>query len=175
MLSHNGGILWDRHLLLMLMLWLPFGLYQIPATWSVPARLALAGLLAVSLALSAWFYVPDQRYVALDNLAAVRTVVSWMEDSPYRNDAVLLTRCNWLSTYVPLYYPPVASQSLVVSQWIRDVELQHFVALGRPSIVITAPGDEDILQRIEVVGHCSIQRHPALLEAPPFVVYRINP
>jgi hypothetical protein len=175
MLSHNGGLLWDRHLLLMLMLWLPFGLYQIPAAWSSRARVALAVLLAGSLALSSGSYVPDQRYVTRDTLAPVRRVVSWLRDSPYRDAAILLTRCDWMSTYVPLYYPPAASQNLIVSEWIRDVELQQFVTQHRPPIVITALGDADILQRIEVVGHCHIQRDAPLLQAAPFIIYRINP
>jgi hypothetical protein len=69
---------------------------------------------------------PRQRplYVTLQRPTEIKNLVTWLKESPYRDDAVLVTQMDWKSTYIPLYFPDL--QMLIVSPWGEMTRLMTF-------------------------------------------------
>lgn len=169
LVSAHGGILWERELLLMLVFWLPFGLALVPARSARVWGCALVGLAGLS-----FYRHPPQMYVMPDTLAPVRQVASWLKTGPYGDTPLVMTRCQWWSTYLPMLYPPCATHESVVSDWMSDSSLAQFLRENKPPIVITIPGDEPMLRRIESVGRGRVETALPLFQAAPFVVYGVS-
>jgi len=65
----------------------------------------------------------------------------WLRTSNYKNDAILMTRLNWPSTYLPLYAPEFGGRSIVVSPRVADEEIRRFLDGLHPTLLITRPAD----------------------------------
>ena len=78
----------------------------------------------------------------------------WLSTSPYRNDAVLETKMDWDSTYLPLYAPQLSGRFLIVSVWIDDDALRRFIRDLQPSLLLTREEDAPYRHRVEhILGH----------------------
>ena len=78
----------------------------------------------------------------------------WLATTPYRNDAVLETKMDWDSTYLPLYAPQLSGRFLIVSVWVDDDAVRRFIRELHPSLLVTCEEDAAYRQRVEhILGH----------------------
>jgi len=52
-------------------------------------------------------------------------LVTWLKQSPYRHDRLLVMHMGWKPTYIPLYFPEVRLG--MVSPWVEDDEVYDFL------------------------------------------------
>ena len=53
------------------------------------------------------YHVPT--YVTRKKPIEIKRIASWLRNSPYRDDSVLMTKRGWQSSYLPLYFPEIGS------------------------------------------------------------------
>jgi 4-amino-4-deoxy-L-arabinose transferase-like glycosyltransferase len=146
----RGRSLHDRFLLAAFIMALPIGVLPITGylgsyrTWL--SLVILTGLASVAVAS---FYHRPEVYVTRKQPHEIRKLAYWLKESPYRNDAILLTEIGWRSTYLALYHPQIGSRILVVSPYIQDSGLEHFLKNRQPSLLITHDRDNGSRARIE--------------------------
>jgi hypothetical protein len=115
---------------------------------------------------------PSALQVTVQDQAAIHQVCDWLAADAYRQDAVLLTRCEWNSTYVPLLDPPLVDRSFIVSGWMTDEQLLSFMRTQHPRLLITMAGDEDLVHRVEMIG--GVRVHSLLFQAGPYCLYGLS-
>ena len=147
----RGRSVVDRNLLFGLVLTLPFMPLML-ARYLRRRRRYLVLLICVAMISMGYAYLSRRPivYVTTKQPTSIKTVAAWLETSPYRDDAILLTKMGWQSTYLPLYARKDASEFLIVSPWTKNVRLREFLAAKQPSLLITRDGDEEFQSRIEV-------------------------
>jgi len=151
----RGTSLWDRHLLLGLILLIPFvfrpfrnriGHRSRPLHALIAASTCLV-LLALPLGMK--LDSSTQVYVQKVRPAAIIQVVDWMKNSRYREQPFLLTKMDWESTYFHQYFPESYRRSLIVSAWLDEGAFGRFVRTSRPKLLLTQPQDNREWARIE--------------------------
>ena len=150
--TFRGTSLVDRNLLFGFVLTLPFAL--IPFALYLRTRPRWLVLMIFVALVSVGFAHLSRRpeiYVTTKQPTEIKRIVAWLETSPYRDHAILLTRMGWQSTYVPLYLHKSKARYLIVSFWTEDSELEEFLTYQQPSLLITRDGDEEFQSRIEVL------------------------
>jgi hypothetical protein len=71
----------------------------------------------------------------------------WMNNSPWRDRAVVFTRMDWQPTYIPYYYPSFAWRTIIVSEWTDDQSLKEMAQTMKPALLVTQRGDEAYVER----------------------------
>jgi hypothetical protein len=169
--SQRGWSLWNRYLLFGLVTMLPFIVLPFAGSMKrhahLPILVVLLSVGSIGIA-TAWGLPSVHLRPAQPN--EIKTLASWLTASPYRDDAVLLTRMGWHSTYLPLYAPALAScpsaRFKVVSFWAEDPEVARFVKSERPALLITQDGDESFQARVENLFGAKLRTED--------LVYRLN-
>jgi hypothetical protein len=157
-----GSALYGRYLLAGCVLALPLAAVPYLRQWGhyrhSVAIGVLAGIGSVGLA-----YVAHQPqvWVTRTQPAEIMELARWLRSSPYRDAGVLLTKMNWVSTYLPLYVPELSGRYFIVSVWVEDGELRRFITRRKPALLITQAEDAPHRARIErVLGHAiPAERH----------------
>jgi hypothetical protein len=168
-----GTTLWNRFLMFgftisIPLAFLPFTerlIYRRRST----ATIICLGLLALSMAT-----FPRQRplWVTPYSPTEIKNIAAWLKESPYRDDAVLVTQMDWKSTYLPLYFPEVRMG--MISSWVEDDEVHDFLRNQHPSLLITWEGESELQARIEYLTKKSIAEHSLIHEEGPIKVYRLR-
>jgi hypothetical protein len=118
--------------------------------------LASIGLVGVTYAIH-----PPNVWVTRTQPVQIVELARWLRGSPYRDTAVLLTKMNWTSTYLPLYVPELSRRHLIVSVWVDDGVLRRFIDERKPALLITQAEDALDRTRIErVLGRPIPARQP---------------
>ena len=172
-----GSALYDRYLLLGFALALPMAALSFLAMFgSNRAGVVLSvALFTGSLALTFRRHSP-LTFVTREKPADVIEMVRWLRASPYQDAAILTTKLDWQSTYLPLYAiqpretPYAAGRYCGVSVWSSDDGIREFIRRYRPALLVTQPedaGDRAHLERIlgralpegapvRVIGHLQV-------------------
>jgi 4-amino-4-deoxy-L-arabinose transferase-like glycosyltransferase len=147
----RGTSLWDRYMLFGFVIALPFAASLLIRYFSSYTRRSIALIIGITIA-SVWvsfFTRYPQRYVTRTQPVEIKKLAGWLEKSAWRDDAILLTKMGWQSSYLPLYFPEV--RYAIVSNWLEESRLQNFLRNQRPSLLITWPGDGEFQSRVEAL------------------------
>jgi 4-amino-4-deoxy-L-arabinose transferase-like glycosyltransferase len=150
----RGRSLTDRYLLLGFLLALPFA--AIPfASYISNNRSRLALLIIVCLVSIGFskvnYHVPT--YVTRKKPIEIKRIASWLRNSPYRDDSVLMTKMGWQSSYLPLYFPEIGSfrerYFIIGSILVSSAMLEDYLKNRKPSLLITNNKDNESISLIE--------------------------
>src|SRR5215470_5661800 len=138
-----GASLWNRFMLFGFVISLPLAFMPLLGPWMHHRRL-MAAILCVILIAVAISTFPRQRpvYVTLQHPIEIKNLVTWLKESPYRNDPLLVTSMGWQATYIPLYFPEVKMG--MISPWVEDDEVYYFLKNQPPSLLITREGESEL-------------------------------
>src|SRR4029077_7986165 len=104
----------DRYLLFGFAMALPFAvspygprLTNARLQWSI---VVAVGVISVVLAGAEMFHASQHEadspvFVTQHQPIAMKRVAAWLRNSQYRDAAIIVTRMDWQSTYLPLYFP----------------------------------------------------------------------
>jgi hypothetical protein len=153
---HRGPALYNRYLLFGLTLALPLAAVAfIDVAGRYRHSIAIgAVIIAASLAMPYRGLYPLRGgwtpiFVTRDKPVDIIALARWLETSPYRNDAVVLTRLDWQSSYLPLYVPQLDTHHIIVSVWVPDEATRGFVEGQHPTLLITGRQDSDEIARLD--------------------------
>jgi hypothetical protein len=171
-----GASLWNRFMLFGFVMSLPLAFFPFMGPWMYHRR-SLAMVVCVALVAVGILTFPRQRplWVTVQRPTEIKNLVTWLKESPYRNDPLLVTAMDWQATYIPLYFPEVRMG--MISPWVEDDEVYHFLKNQPPSLLITREGELELQARIEnimgkvIAEHRLVHKEGAvnvyLLAAPP--------
>jgi hypothetical protein len=153
-----GPALYDRYLLLGFTLALPMAALAYLAVFGSNRASVVLGvaLFTGSLAMTFRLHSP-LTFVTREKPTEVIEMVQWLRMSPYQNAAILTTKLDWQSTYLPLYaIAPEQSRRDArrfcgVSVWSSDDGIRGFIRQYQPALLVTQPedaGDRAHLERI---------------------------
>jgi len=150
-----GPALYDRYLLFGYVIALPFACAGLLDSLR---RYRHGMLLSVLVALGsvgvAYAVYAPQTFVTRTQPTDIVQLARWLPNSPYRDAAVVLTKMDWQSSYLPLYRPQLAGRSFIVSVWVNDDALEHFIREQKPALLITSTDDAAYRERVErILGH----------------------
>jgi hypothetical protein len=177
--SQRGWSLWNRYLLFGMVTLLPF--ISLPFAPYFRSRPHFAGIIALlsaaSIGIATYWALPSV-HLRPWQPTEIKNMAQWLANSPYRRDAVLMTRMGWQSTYLPLYFPELASCSSrrfgIVSYWAEDRELAFFVQANRPALLITRGGDEGFQSRVESLLEARMEANDLVYTGNGMKVYDIR-
>lgn len=172
-----GPALYDRYLLLGFALALPMAALSCLAMFGgnrIGVVLGVA-LFIGSLAMTFRLHSP-LIFVTREKPADVIEMVRWLRVSPYQDAAILTTKLDWQSTYLPLYAMQPwetahdAERYCGVSVWSSDDGIRGFIRQYQPALLVTQPedaGDRAHLERVlgralpqvapvQVIGHFQV-------------------
>jgi hypothetical protein len=145
-----GTGFWDRYALLGYVVLLPLSALGYGRCFGLRrGRLIVGYTLMAGMMLAAYAGYGRTIFVTRKHPTQIIEIATWLRSSPYRDDAILLTKMDWESTYLPLYYPPLIGRYLIVSVWESDDAIHRFVRDRRPSLLITRASDVQERSRIE--------------------------
>jgi len=180
----RGESLWNRYLLLAFVLSAPIALVPVgrflrsPTATGLWLKSALLVALTVSLGAAAGSYDPRLFYSApwltADRPAEIVRLADWLAESPWKDDPVLISRMDWRSTYLALYYPPVSSRKFIFSEWTPDETIRAWDRLVRPTLFITARSDDAYLRRFETILGAPFERADQVYAADDILVFHIR-
>ncbi len=171
-----GPAVYDRYLLFGFTLALPLATAAYVEILGRYRHSIAMGVLAIAVSLSVayWGNRPEvfvTRAMPTDILELVR----WLPTSPYRKDAVLLTKLNWQSTYFPLYAPYMLERYYIVSVWSDDASMRKFIEEAKPTLLITWIGDgEDRARIVHVLGRSLRLKKPVFVGTGYIEVYDVS-
>lgn len=145
----RGYSLWDRYLLLVFVLSIPFSIlpYVYFAKNNLRKLVVILFVAISTMGISFFLHAPEV-CVTKEKPAAIQNIAVWLKSGSYSSDAVLMTRLDWKSTYLPLYFPEISSRHLIVSFWAKDERVRKFIEKHRPSLLISQ--DRDIKYRLRI-------------------------
>ncbi|MGH7899862.1 MAG: hypothetical protein ACREQQ_18040, partial [Candidatus Binatia bacterium] len=154
----RGPTLWNRHVLLPVVLALPYLVNALAslagAQRAVSTALLVLAVGATSLSLSSLIppFQPPLRtlwaWVTREEPRAIGRAAEWIAGSEHHDRFVVLTKMRWASTYFLLYR--TGGQSWVVSEFVDDGLIRTKLAeLGRPFLLVTERRDRGEVERIE--------------------------
>jgi len=167
-----GASLWNRFMLFGFVTSFPLAFMPLLGSW-MHHRRSMAAILCVILIAVAISTFPRQRpvYVTLQHPIEIKNLVTWLKESPYRNDPLLVTSMGWQATYIPLYFPEVKMG--MISPWVEDDEVYYFLKNQPPSLFITREGDSELQARIENIMGKVIAEHNLVHEEGAIKIYRL--
>jgi hypothetical protein len=151
-----GPGLYSRYLLFGLTAALPFAVVLPLEVFGRSRSVLAASALVILVSLGIAFQGDTWEWVTRQTPTDIVGIARWLPNTPYRSDAVLMTKMDWQSTYLPLYAPQLSDHSLIVSVWIDDATLRRFVKEERPTLLITRREDESYRERIAQITGRSI-------------------
>jgi len=167
-----SATLWNRFLLFGFVMPLPFAFLPFTQELRIHSRW-LASIMCVVLLAAGVAVFPRQRplWVTVQRPTEIKNVITWLKESPYRNDPLLVTSMGWQATYIPLYFPEVKMG--MISPWVEDDEVYYFLKNQPPSLLITREGESELQGRIENIMGKVIAKHNLLHEEGAIKVYRL--
>jgi hypothetical protein len=145
-----GPALYDRYLLFGYVLVLPYAtVLYLRYCGRYRHCIAIGVLVSLASVTAAYGLHRPPIWVTRTQPTEIVEVAHWLPSSRYQNDAVLMTKMEWQSTYLPLYLPQLSGRYFIVSVWAGDETLQRFVHDRRPSLLITQAGDASYRARVE--------------------------
>lgn len=169
----RGWSLGSRLLLLGCTLLLPFAVMLLVEIFG-RSRYGLAAVVLIIVVSYVMVYRGMQKpSVTREMPTDIIAVARWLQSSPYRNDAVLLTKMKWQSTYLGLYDPGVSGHWLIVSEWAADAQVRRF-AQQKPALMITREEDGDYRARAERLLGLAITPDRRVYRAGPIEVFDIS-
>jgi hypothetical protein len=172
-----GPALYDRYLLLGFVLALPMAALSYLAMFGRNRAGVVLGVALFTGSLALTFRLNSPLiFVTREKPADVIEMVRWLRASPYQNAAILTTKLDWQSTYLPLYaVQPWETRSAAgryygVSVWSSDEGIRSFIRKYQPALLVTQPedaGDRAHLERllgralplstpVQVIGHFQV-------------------
>lgn len=176
----RGDSIRDRHLLFGLVFLLPFVLYAFRTLLDKSIRKTiLVSLLSSALVLSSFGLgkVGDYPYslsVTHQEPYRIINVVNWLKQTPYKNKPALLTKMAWNSTYFSQYYPPSSKQTLILSLWITEADLENFLNVHSSFLLITRVADYELQRWFSEHSGVSIDKEDAIYEYDDIRVYYLT-
>lgn len=82
----------------------------------------------------------------------VEALTTWMRESEYRSDPIVLTSMGWTASYFTSYWPAASPQRIIVSEWTENYELETFLARRRPALLATTSDDAAMRRRVEALA-----------------------
>ena len=143
----------DRFLLLNFVLALPLALLPFEPWYHTHRRVfnTILVVSVLSVAVANVHYVPFASFVTQKRPTDMLRTGSWLRQSAYRDDAVLLTEMHWESTYFRVYFPEFDARTLTVDSWTPDSAVPAFLAERRPAVLITGDDDEASFTRVRAL------------------------
>jgi hypothetical protein len=165
-----GASLWNRFMLFGFVMSFPLVFVPFLGPWMYH-RQSLAIILCVVLVAVGISTFPRQRplYVTLHRPTEIKSLVTWLKESPYRSNPLLVTDMNWKATYIPLYFPEVRMG--MISNWVEDDEVVYFLKNQPPSLLITQETDLELQARIENIIGKTIPEHSLVHKEGAIKVY----
>ena len=162
-----GATVWNRFLLFAFVMSLPLAFFPFLGPL-MSHRRSLAMIVCAILVAAGISTFPRQRplWVTRQRPTEIINLVTWLKQSPYRHDPLLVTDMAWKATYIPLYFPEVRMR--LVSPWVEDDEVYDFVKNQPPSLLITREGEAELQRRIEniigkpIAAHSLVHREGAI-------------
>jgi len=168
-----GASLWNRFMLFGFVVSLPLAFLPFIGP-SMYHRRSLAMIVCVVLVVVGISTFPRQRplYVTLQHPTEIENLVTWLKESPYRNDPLLVTNMEWRANYIPLYFPEVKMG--MISPWVEDDEVYYFLKNQPPSLLITREGESELQARIENIMGKAIAEHSLIHKEGAIKVYLLT-
>lgn len=171
--ADRGAALWPRYLLTEALLAIPFAalaLARLPG-----GAASRAGVVAVAVAAMplSTFAARTDLYLARAVPADIAAAAAWLAARP-GDEALVLTRMGWRSSYIPPLDRLAPERYRIVSDWIGDAELADFAAERRPAVLVTAPGDRDLVERLARATHL-LPMPPPLARFGDVLLFRLEP
>jgi hypothetical protein len=165
-----GASVWNRFLLFAFVMSLPLAFFPFVGPL-MSHRRSLAMIVCAILVAAGISTFPRQRplWVTLQRPTDIMNLVTWLKQSPYRHDPLLVTDMAWKATYIPLYFPEVRME--MVSPWVEDDEVYDFVKKQPPSLLITRDGEAKLQARIENIIGKPIAAHSLVHQEGAIKVY----
>jgi hypothetical protein len=119
-------------------------------------------------------------YVTREKPTDIIELVQWLQTSPYRNSAIIITKLDWNSSYLQLYAMrspatrDAAAHYFVTSVWSDDRWIRTFIEYNRPALLVTQPKDGDDRAHIERVLGCALPLTTLVHVGGHFQVYDIS-
>jgi hypothetical protein len=171
----RGGLVWSRYFLFGFATLLP--LAAIPFERYVGQRVGRIVLYLVlmlaPLALSVSYYRPDVN-VTRDEPTAIKDLAAWLRTSPYRDHAMIVTRMDWYSSYLPVYFPEAYDRIFVFHFWKRDQAVVDFFRKQRPYLLITSAEDGPYQARIEALLRMKLGACPVVHAQGDITVFDVT-
>jgi hypothetical protein len=165
-----GASTWNRFLLFAFVMSLPLAF--VPFVGSLMShRRSLAMTVCAILVAAGISTFPRQRplWVTRQRPTDIMNLVTWLKQSPYRHDPLLVTDMAWKATYIPLYFPEVRMR--MVSPWVEDDEVYRFLRNQPPALLITREGEAELQARIENIIGKPIAAHSLVHQEGAIKVY----
>ena len=112
-------------------------------------------------------------YVTKVKPIEMEQVASWLKESDYKSDYILMTRMGWKSKYLLLYFPEVSDKVEIVSPWANDTELSRFIESHHPTLLITRDSDKEFIERVERLTNHNFTRDNPVYQYGEIKVFRI--
>jgi hypothetical protein len=181
--SSSARILWLTIVLRPVVLSLPIAVLPVAPFLlrRTTRRLWLGSLLivflTVGLGTAAGSYYPrlfySDSWVTTDRPTKISRLAQWLATSPWKDDPVLLSRMDWHSTYLALYYPPVSSRKFILSEWTSDDSVRGWVYAIRPALFVTSRTDHEYAQRFERIIGAPLNEETQVYANDDIVVFSI--
>ena len=169
-----GASVWNRFLLFAFVMSLPLAF--VPFLGPLMShRRSLAMIVCAVLVAAGISTFPRQRplWVTRQRPTDIMNLVTWLKQSPYRHDPLLVTDMAWKATYLPLYFPEVRMG--MVSPWVEDDEVYDFLENEPPTLLITQEGEARMQARIESIIGKPIAAHSLVHQEGAIKVYLLAP
>jgi len=151
-----GPALYPRYLLLAFTLSLPFAAVAYLAIAGRSGNSMVVGVVLIGASLAmpyrhlyplnrSWTPIFVTRRVPTD----IIMIAKWLPSSAYGNDAVVMTKLDWDSTYLPLYLPQLNGRAMAVSVWVPLTFIRQFVESNHPALLITDYKDSAGIARLD--------------------------
>jgi hypothetical protein len=165
-----GASVWNRFLLFAFVMSLPLAFFPFVGPL-MSQRRSLGMIVCAILVVAGISTFPRQRplWVTLHRPTDITNLVTWLKESPYRHDPLLVTDMGWKATYIPLYFPEVRMG--MVSPWVQDDEVYRFLRNQPPSLLITQEGEAKMQARIENIIGKPIAAHSLVHQEGAIKVY----
>ena len=177
LMMDKGYAILDRYLMFGTIILLPAGIYAGRSVvskvesyrWLFPAAF-IGSVLLVN------YMNSYQRYVTPEVPIDSQNVASWLQQNRPNDVAVLMTRMDWHSTYIPLYDRSLAGNFDIISSSrlaFGEDTLVDFMCRRQPRLLISMPKDEEFIAWVEGVAGTSIESAMIIVEIGQFQIYDI--
>jgi len=186
----RGNALWQRYLLFGFVMALPLAIIPL-IHYLTNYRRWLGIYIIVAIVTVAFIYLLGTKdlirhpidYVTYQQPVEIKRLAEWLRKSRYSNDNILLTKMDWQSGNLPLYFPEMCSVCKYavtpwafnfVSYWTVDSLLEDFLKDQRPSLLVTYDKDHIHRTRIENILGGRIQESSLVHTEGEIKVYDIR-
>ena len=156
----RGGAVWNRYLLLGLVLALPFASLALSNLRNYRQQLGI--IITITVVSAFTFFLPQSFHFQARSLeitrqqpTEIKNFAAWLEKSSYRNDSIIvteMTKNRRKQRYLRLYFPEVSYRILTIwdqEEIVPNSKLKEFLEEKKPSLLITSKDDDKLKTRVE--------------------------